>query len=64
MNTTPKQTVAPRDFPLCGFRGRLALIGALALFLTTGGSSSLAQSCVAPPAGLLAWWAGDGNCLN
>jgi len=64
MHTTPEQTVAPRNFPLCNRRARLALAGALALFLAAGTGGGLAQSCVAPPAGLLAWWAGDGNYLN
>jgi hypothetical protein len=57
MNPTPKQTVAPRDFLLCGFRGRLALIGVLALYLTIGLSNqprSELRGSPRRPAGLVA----------
>jgi len=45
--------------PLTTVRLLLKLLASLALLVTTNGA--MAQTCIAPPSGLLRWYPGDGN---
>jgi Concanavalin A-like lectin/glucanases superfamily len=47
------------SFPVITMRLSLKLLAAIALLLTTNGA--VAQTCIAPPPGLLRWYPGDGN---
>src|ERR1700710_2357327 len=40
------------------------LVSFAALILGLSGVHSLAQTCVAPPSGLVAWWQGEGNAYD
>src|SRR5438309_1613814 len=59
--TTPLvgNSVNRARFPFMTVRLSLKLLAALALLVTTNGA--MAQTCIAPPPGLLRWYPGDGN---
>jgi hypothetical protein len=54
-----RNSVNLASFPLTTVRLSLKLLAALALLVTTNGA--VAQTCIAPPAGLLRWYPADGN---
>jgi hypothetical protein len=60
-STTPlaKKSINLASFPLVTVRFSLKLLAAFALLVTTNGA--VAQTCIAPPSGLLRWYPGDGN---
>lgn len=48
----------------CAGAGRLACVLGLAALMTAGAAVAAPLDCMAPPAGLAAWWSGEDNALD